>query len=71
LCFHCFTLLMFCSEDTGSKRIYRQSCTLPRMDEFIKFDDRILWHQTIERRRKVVLYFNPSIKIEKEKDPLS
>jgi hypothetical protein len=41
------------------------------MDGFFKFDDRILWHQTIERRRKVVLYFNPSIKIEKEKDPLS
>ena len=45
---------------------------MKRMDGFFKFDDRIVWHHTVKRgRRKVVLYFDPSLKIEEERDLLS
>ena len=44
---------------------------MKRMDGFFKFDGRIVWHHTVRRgRRKVVLYLDPSLKIEEERDIL-
>jgi len=47
-----------------------------KMDGFFRFDERVIWHYTIQRGgkkngRKVVVYFDPSLKAEEEKDFLS
>jgi len=51
----------------------RLSGDMKKLDGFFQFDERAIWHYTIRsgRKKKVVVYFDPSLKAEEEKDFLS